>query len=34
VVDFINAAIVCLEEEDGHWQVTWILTPDIAAVQV
>ena len=33
VVDFTNAAIVCLAEEDGHWQVTWILTPDIAAVQ-
>jgi phosphohistidine phosphatase len=34
VVDFIHAAIVCLAEEDGDWQVTWILTPDIAAVQV
>jgi phosphohistidine phosphatase len=33
VVDFVNAAIVCLEEEKGQWQVAWILTPDIAAVK-
>jgi phosphohistidine phosphatase len=31
VVDFTNAAIVCLAQDDGQWQLKWILTPEIAA---
>lgn len=33
VVRFNKAAIVCLEQDCWRWHVTWILTPDIAAVQ-
>ncbi|MGD8794798.1 MAG: phosphohistidine phosphatase SixA [Anaerolineae bacterium] len=31
VVKFTNAAIVCLSL-DTRWQVTWILTPEMAAI--
>jgi len=31
VVTFHNAAIVCLVKEDDRWQVSWILTPEMAA---
>ncbi len=31
VVKFTNAAIVCLSL-DAQWQVTWILTPEIAGI--
>jgi phosphohistidine phosphatase len=30
VVKFRNAGIVCLAREDERWQVTWILTPEMA----
>ncbi|MEJ2212093.1 MAG: hypothetical protein P8129_24100, partial [Anaerolineae bacterium] len=31
IVDVQNAAITCLSENDGAWQVSWILTPEMAA---
>jgi phosphohistidine phosphatase len=31
VVKFTNAAIVCLSR-DNEWQVSWILTPEIAGI--
>jgi phosphohistidine phosphatase len=31
VVTFHNAAIVCLVKGDERWQVSWILTPEMAA---
>lgn len=31
IVDVQNAAIVCLSQNDEAWQVSWILTPEIAA---
>jgi phosphohistidine phosphatase len=31
VVKFTNAGIVCLVL-DNHWQVTWIVTPEIAGI--
>ena len=27
-----NAALVCLEKKDQYWQVSWILTPEMAKV--
>jgi phosphohistidine phosphatase len=30
VVSFRNAGIVCLTRDGEHWQVAWILTPEIA----
>jgi phosphohistidine phosphatase len=30
VVQFNNAGVVCLERENGRWQVAWIVTPAIA----
>ncbi|MEJ2212438.1 MAG: phosphohistidine phosphatase SixA, partial [Anaerolineae bacterium] len=30
IVDVQNAAITCLSENDGAWQVSWILTPEMA----
>jgi len=32
VIDFTNAGIVCLEEQDDHWQASWIITPEIAEI--
>lgn len=32
VVAFTNAGIVCLERGRERWQVTWIATPEIAAL--
>ncbi|MFO7917764.1 MAG: phosphohistidine phosphatase SixA [Anaerolineae bacterium] len=32
VVAFVNAGIVCLERQLERWQVTWIVTPEIAAL--
>ncbi len=29
VICFHNAGIVCLAEEDGHWSVSWVLTPEL-----
>ena len=29
VVTFNNAGIVCLNKEDGHWTIQWIMTPEI-----
>jgi phosphohistidine phosphatase len=31
IVDVQNAAIVCLSQSDEVWQVSWILTPEMAA---
>lgn len=31
VVKFRNSAIVCLIRAEAHWQVDWILTPEMAA---
>jgi phosphohistidine phosphatase len=33
VIDFTNAGIVCLEKQDDHWQVSWIITPEIAELE-
>ena len=33
VVDFNNAGIVCLKQEDGRWQVEWILSAEIAGIK-
>jgi phosphohistidine phosphatase len=33
VIDFTNAAIVCLAYQENRWQVAWILTPEIAGVK-
>jgi phosphohistidine phosphatase len=30
VVSFRNASIVCLTKNEEHWQVSWILTPEMA----
>ena len=30
VVDFQNGGIVCLEQQETHWQVRWIITPAVA----
>lgn len=32
IVNFQNAGILCLSNDDDHWQVEWNLTPDIALV--
>jgi len=34
VIDFTNAAIVCLVKEEDRWQAAWILTPEIAGIKV
>jgi phosphohistidine phosphatase len=31
VVRFHNAGIVCLSREEDGWQVSWIVTPEVAA---
>ena len=31
VISFHNAGIVCLEEEDGHWSVSWAVTPELVS---
>lgn len=30
VIDFTNAGIVCIERKAERWQVTWIITPEMA----
>jgi phosphohistidine phosphatase len=32
IIQFTNAAIVCLVGEGDRWQVRWIITPEIAAL--
>jgi phosphohistidine phosphatase len=33
VVNFHNAGVVCLRKRDeGGWQVSWIVTPQVAAI--
>jgi phosphohistidine phosphatase len=32
IVQFHNAGIVCLEREEGCWQISWILKPEMADV--
>ena len=32
VVQFRNAGIVCLENRDGHWSVSWIFLPEFTAL--
>ncbi len=29
IVAFQKGGVVCLEYEDGHWAVAWMLTPDL-----
>jgi phosphohistidine phosphatase len=29
IISFKNGGIVCLERDDNHWSVDWILQPDI-----
>ena len=29
VIRFQNAGIVYLAEEDGHWSVSWVVTPEL-----
>lgn len=31
IIDFHNAALVCLKHEGGSWMVDWIVTPEIAS---
>jgi phosphohistidine phosphatase len=33
VIDFNNAGIVCLKQEDERWQVEWILSAEIAGIK-
>lgn len=33
VIDFTNAGIVCLAKEEGRWQATWIVTPEVTGVK-
>ncbi len=31
-VGFRNSAVVCLTREEGSWQVSWLLTPELAVL--
>jgi phosphohistidine phosphatase len=33
VIDFTNAAIVCLAKQKGRWQATWIVTPEVTGIK-